>query len=139
MPSILYALGLESSLRSLFSEFREHTDIKIDFFNRNVGKRFDKEKELAIYRIVQEALNNIIKHAEAKNVSVNLLKKGNVLSLSVEDNGIGFDQDKAMKISKGKGPLGLVIMRERAMQLDGELTIESLLGKGTHILAEIPI
>jgi PAS domain S-box-containing protein len=139
MPSILYALGLESSLRSLFSEFREHTDIKIDFFNRNIGKRFDKEKELAIYRIVQEALNNIVKHAEAKNVSVNLLKKGNVLSLSVEDNGVGFDQDKAMKISKDKGSLGLVIMRERAMQLDGELTIESLLGKGTHILAEIPI
>ena len=139
MPSILYALGLESSLRSLFSEFREHADIKIDFFNRNIGKRFDKEKELAIYRIVQEALNNIIKHAEAKNVSVNLLNKGNVLSLSVEDNGVGFDQDKAMKISKGKGPLGLVIMRERAMQLDGELTIESLLGKGTHVWAEIPI
>ena len=139
MPGILDALGLVPSLRSLLNEFRELTDIKIDFFNRNVQKRFDKEKELAIYRIVQEALNNIVKHAEAKNVYVSLLKKGNVLSLSVEDNGVGFDQDKAMKISKGKGPLGLVIMRERAMQLDGELTIESLLGKGTHILAEIPI
>ena len=139
MPSILDPLGLVPSLRALLSEFREQTDIKIDFFNRNVQKRFDKEKELAIYRIVQEALNNIIKHAEAKNVYVNLLKKGNVLSLSVEDNGVGFDQEKAMKITKGKGPLGLVIMRERAMQLDGELTIESFLGKGAHLLAEIPI
>ena len=139
MPSILYPLGLVSSLRSLLNEVREHTDIKIDFFNRNVPKRFDREKELAIYRIVQEALNNIIKHAEAKTVYVSLLKKGNVLSLSVEDDGVGFDQDKAMKISKGKGPLGLVIMQERAMQLDGELTIESFLGKGTHLLAEIPI
>ena len=139
MPSILDALGLVSSLRALLNEFREHTDIKIDFFNRNIGKRFDKEKELAIYRIVQEALNNIIKHAEAKNVYVNLLKKGNVLSLSVEDDGVGFDQDREMKISKGKGPLGLVIMQERALQLDGELTIESSLDKGTHILAEIPI
>jgi signal transduction histidine kinase len=70
---------------------------------------------------------------------VNLLKKGNVLSLSVEDNGVGFNQDKAMKVSKGKGPLGLVIMPERTMQLDGELTIESFLGKGTHLLVEIPI
>ena len=139
MPGILDALGLVSSLHSLLNEFRKHTDIKIDFFNRNVGKRFDKEKEIAIYRIVQEALNNIIKHAKAKNVYVSLLKKGNVLSLSVEDNGVGFDQDKAMKISKGKGPLGLVIMRERAMQLDGELTIESKMGKGTHLLAEVPI
>ena len=139
MPSILDALGLVSSLRALLNEFREHTDIKIKFFNRNVPKRFDQEKELAIYRIVQEALNNIIKHAKAKNVHVSLLKKGNVLFLSVEDDGVGFDQDKKMKISKGKGPLGLVIMQERAMQLDGELTIESSLGKGTHLLAEIPI
>jgi len=139
MPSILDALGLVSSLRALLNEFREHTDIKIDFFNRKVPKRFDREKELAIYRIVQEALNNIIKHAKAKTVYVSLLKKGNVLSLSVEDDGVGFDQHKAMKISKGKGSLGLVIMQERALQLDGELTIESLLGKGTHILAEIPI
>ena len=139
MPSILDALGLVSSLRTLLNEFREHTDIKIDFFNRNVPKRFDQEKEIAIYRIVQEALNNIIKHAKAKNVYVSLLKKGKVLSLSVEDNGVGFDQDKATKILNGKGPLGLVIMRERAMQLDGELTIESKMGKGTHLLAEIPI
>ena len=139
MPSILDALGLVSSLRALLNEFREHTDIKIKFFNRNVPKRFDQEKELAIYRIVQEALNNIIKHAKAKNVHVSLLKKGSVLFLSVEDDGVGFDQDKKMKISKGKGPLGLVIMRERAMQLDGELTVESSLGKGTHLLAEIPI
>jgi len=139
MPSILDALGLVPSLRSLLNEFRELTDIKIGFFNRNVQKRFDREKELAIYRIVQEALNNIVKHAKAKNVYVSLLKKGAVLSLSVEDNGVGFDQNKAMKISKGKGPLGLVIMRERALQLDGELTIESILGKGTHLLVEIPI
>ena len=139
MPGILDALGLVSSLRTLLDEFKEHTDLKIDFFNRNVRKRFDLEKELAIYRIVQEALNNIIKHAKAKNVYVSLLKKDNVLFLSVEDDGVGFDQDKAMKISKGKGPLGLVIMRERAMQLDGELTIESFLGKGTHLLVEIPV
>ena len=139
MPGILDVLGLVSSLRTLLDEVREHTDLKIDFFNRNIRKRFDHETELAIYRIVQEALNNIIKHAKAKNVYVSLLKKGNVLVLSVEDDGVGFDQDKAMKISKGKGPLGLVIMQERAMQLDGELTIESFLGKGTHLLAEIPI
>jgi PAS domain S-box-containing protein len=139
MPGILDALGLVSSLRTLLDEFREYTDLKIDFFNRNVPKRFDQEKELAIYRIVQEALNNIIKHAKAKNIYVSLLKKGNVLFLSVEDDGVGFDQDKEMKISKGKGPVGLVIMRERAMQLDGELTIESKMGKGTHLLVEIPI
>ncbi len=139
MPGILNSLGLEPSLRELFNEVRENANIKINFFVRNVPKRFDQAKELAIYRIVQEALTNIVKHAKAKNVFVNLLKKGNAISLSVEDDGIGFDQEKAMKISKGKGPLGLVIMRERAIQLDGELTIESQMGKGTHLLMDMPI
>ncbi len=139
MPGILDALGLLPSLRELFNEVQERRDIKIIFFNQNVPKRFDQAKELAIYRIVQEALNNIVKHAEAKNVFVNLLKKGNAISLSVEDDGIGFDQEEAMIISKGKGSLGLIIMRERAIQLDGELTVESQVGSGTNLLMEVPI
>ena len=139
MPGILDSLGLSPSLRELFNEAKEHTDIKINFFKRNVPKRFDQAKELAVYRIVQEALTNIVKHAQAKNVFVNLLKKDNAISLSVEDDGIGFDQEETMKISKGKGPLGLIIMRERAIQLGGEFTIESQIDKGTHVLAEIPL
>ncbi len=59
--------------------------------------------------------------------------------MSVEDDGSGFDQDKVMKPSKGKGPFGLLIMRERAEQLDGEFTIESQAGKGAHLLVEIPL
>ena len=78
-------------------------------------------------------------HAQAKNVFVNLVKKDEKISLSVEDDGVGFDQAKVMKISKKKGPLGLLIMRERAVQLDGEFTIESRIGKGTHLLVEIPL
>jgi signal transduction histidine kinase len=138
MPGILDVLGLLPSLQELFNEFIEHTDIKIDFFNRNVGKRFDKEKELAIYRIVQEALNNITKHARAKNVYVSLLKKGEVISLSVEDDGVGFDSDKEIKITNRKFQLGLLIMQERAIQLGGKFTMESQIGKGTHLLVEIP-
>ena len=138
MPGILDVLGLLPSLQELFNEFIEHTDIKIDFFNRNVPKRFDKEKELAIYRIVQEALNNVTKHAKAKNVYVSLLKKGEVISLSVEDDGVGFDSDKEIKITKRKSQLGLLIIQERAIQLGGKFTMESQPGKGTHLLVEIP-
>jgi len=138
MPGILDVLGLLPSLQELFNEFIDHTDIKIDFFNRNVPKRFDKEKELAIYRIVQEALNNITKHAKAKNVYVSLLKKGEVISLSVEDDGVGFDLDKEIKITKRKFQLGLLIMQERAIQLGGKFAMESQIGKGTHLLVEIP-
>ncbi len=138
-PTMIDTLGLVSSLRQLFDEIRQQTDMKIRFFSKGIPKRFDKEKELAIYRIVQESLSNILKHAQAKEVFVNLIKKDENLILSVEDDGIGFDQDKVMKPSKGKRPFGLLIMRERAVQLDGEFTIESQAGKGTHVLVEIPL
>jgi PAS domain S-box-containing protein len=138
-PRILETLGLESSLRELFNEIQKGADIQLHFFSGNIPHLFGREKELAVYRIAQEALANVLKHARATSVYVNLVKKEEVLSLSVEDDGVGFIQDEAVKISEWKGPLGLVIMRERAMQLGGELHIESQPGKGTLVLAEIPI
>ncbi len=138
-PSMLDTLGLVASLRGLFSDIEMDTNMEIKFFSRNIPKRFNQEKELALYRITQEALANIIKHARAKKVFVNLVKKGTLLSLSVEDDGVGFDQEKIMNTVKREGTLGLLIMRERAIQLDGECTIESQIGKGTHVLVEIPI
>jgi len=138
-PTMIDALGVKSSLRNLFSEIKQQTGMEIRFFNRGIPKRFEEEKELAIYRIAQESLTNVIRHARAKNVFVNLVKKDDKLSLSVEDDGVGFDQNKVMKTSKRKGPLGLFIMRERAIQLDGEFTIESQPGKGAHVLVEIPL
>jgi len=138
-PTMIDALGIVSSFKNLFSEIKQQTGMEIRFFNRRTPKRFEEEKELAIYRIAQEALTNIIRHARAKNVFVNLVKKDDKLSLSVEDDGVGFNIDKAMKTTKGKGPLGLLIMKERAIQLDGEFTIESQPGKGTHVLVEIPL
>ena len=138
-PSILESLGLVPALHELFDEAETDTNMNIKFFNRNVPKRFAPEKELAIYRITQEALSNIISHARGKKVFVNLTKKNKTLSLSIEDDGVGFDKDRVMKVSRGRGPFGLLIMRERAEQLDGEFTLESRVGKGTHLLVEIPL
>jgi len=138
-PGMLDALGLLPSLRELFNEIQRQTDMEIHFFSRNIPKRIAPENALAIYRIAQEALSNVIRHARAKNIFVNLIKKGEKLSLSAEDDGVGFDQDKVMTFSKKKGPLGLLIMRERAEQLDGDFTLESQIGKGTHLLVEIPL
>ena len=138
-PAMIEALGVVSSLRELFNEIQNQTDIEIRFFSRGIPKRFEEAKELAVYRIAQEALTNIIRHARARNIFVNLVKKDKKLLLSVEDDGVGFDQDKVMEPSKRNRSLGLLIMRERAVQLDGEFTIESQPGKGTHLLAEIPI
>jgi PAS domain S-box-containing protein len=138
-PSMLDALGLVPSIRGLFNEIQRQTHIEINFFSRNVPKRFVPEKELALFRIAQEAINNIVKYARAKKVFVNLVKKDEELSLSVEDDGIGFDQKKIMETTGKELPLGLLIMRERAEQLDGEFILESQTGKGTHILVEIPL
>jgi PAS domain S-box-containing protein len=138
-PGILDALGLVPSLRELFSEIKRQTDIEIKFFSRGIPERFAPDKEVAIYRIAQEALTNIIRNANAKNVFVNLVRKDENLSLSVEDDGVGFDPDEVMGASKGQSPFGLLIMRERAEQLDGEFTLESRIGKGTHVLVEIPL
>jgi signal transduction histidine kinase len=138
-PGMLDALGLLPSLRELFSEIQRQTDIEIHFFRRNIPKRIAPEKELAIYRITQEALTNVIKHARAKEVFVNLIRKEKNISLSIEDDGVGFNPDKTMKGMKRKGPLGLLIMQERAIQADGNFTLESQIGKGTHVLVEIPI
>lgn len=138
-PGMLDALGLVPSIRELFNEIKRYMDIDIKFFIRNIPKRFASEKELAIYRIAQEAMSNIVNHAKAKKVFVNLVGKDGKLSLSVEDDGIGFDQKKIMKTTARGLPFGLLIMRERAEQIDGDFTLESQPGKGTHVLAEIPL
>ena len=138
-PTMLDSLGLIPSLRSLFDEIKKHADIEVHFFTQKMPKKFDKEYELAIFRVVQEAISNIVKHAQAKNAFINLLKKENVISLTVEDDGIGFDTQKAMRLKKRKGPLGLIIMRERIIQLDGDFTIDSRIGGGTHLLVELPL
>jgi signal transduction histidine kinase len=138
-PRMLEALGLVSSLRELFDEIEDDTGLKVKFFHRNIPKGFDHEKELNLYRIVQEAIHNVLKHSRAENIHVNLCKKRNAVSLSVEDDGIGFDQGRVMKISKRNIPLGISIMHERAAQLEGDFTIESQIGKGTQVLVEIPL
>jgi PAS domain S-box-containing protein len=138
-PGMLDALGLVPSLRGLFNEIQRQTDIEIHFFSRNVPKRFAPEKELAFFRIAQESMNNIVKYARAKEVFVNLVKKDEEVSLSIEDDGIGFDPKRVTQTAGEGLPLGLLIMQERAEQLEGDFTLESQAGKGTHLLVEIPL
>ena len=139
IPGIIENLGLIPSLRALFNDIQARNNVVIYFFSRGLSKRFNHEKELAVYRIVQESLTNVIKYAQAGYIYVNLIKKRRVISLSVEDDGVGFETSEAMRISQTKRHLGLHIMRERAIQLGGEFIIESRLGEGTHVLVELPL
>ena len=138
-PSMLDDLGLVPCVRTLVENIAETTKLKIHFYAKGVPKRLNEEKELGFYRIAQEAINNIIKHARATEVFISLIKKEKTLSLSVEDNGVGFKVDRVTKARKGKGLLGLLIMQERAAPLGGKLSIDSRRGEGTHILVEIPL
>jgi PAS domain S-box-containing protein len=138
-PETLDALGLSASMRSLINDIKNQAGIEVTFFEREIPIKFNAQKELALYRIVQEAFTNIIKHSQAQNVFVNLVRKGKVLNLSVEDDGIGFEPSAMSKL-KGKGaPLGLIFMKERAIQAGGKFTIESQKGKGSLLIVEIPI
>ena len=139
-PSMIDTLGLVPALRDLFKEIKQQRNIEIHFFTRDVPQRFDQEKEVAIFRVAQEALCNVVKHSQAKNCFVNLVRKGNFLTLSVEDDGCGFDEaKKKVCASKSKVPLGLLFMQERVVQLNGEFSVESRAREGVHLLVELPL
>ncbi len=139
MPSMIETLGLVPALQALVDDVRASSSLDVHFFSTGVSGRFDHEKELALYRIAQESLNNVVKHSRARRVDVNLIEKEGMASLSVEDDGVGFAPDEDANALWRGGPLGLHIMRARAVQFGGDLTIESRPGEGVHVLAEIPL
>ncbi len=138
-PSVLSTLGLVSSIKELLSDIEESTGMDINLFTHNIPSTLGKEKELAIYRITQEAMNNIVKHTHATTVHVNLVMKDNKIALSIEDNGTGFDPERIMEYKEGQSPFGILIMQERAEQQNGEFRIESEKEKGTYVSVEIPV
>jgi PAS domain S-box-containing protein len=138
-PSVLDRLGLIPSIRTLLDNMREHSSIEVDLFSGDFSKRIHREVELALFRIAQEALMNVVKHALAARVFLSITKKDGAITLSIEDDGVGFDYDEIVKDQDSSEALGLLIMKERAVMLGGEVRIESRPGKGTHVIAEIPI
>jgi PAS domain S-box-containing protein len=139
-PSTLDTLGFLASIRSLIFTIQEQADFEIHLFTRGLPERLESEKELALYRIVQEALTNILKHSKADEVFINLTSRHGAVVLTVEDDGTGFDYHEIRDGAHRKeSPLGITIMRERAVQCDGSFRIESQPGKGTQVMVEIPI
>lgn len=138
-PSILEDLGLSAAIEWLISDFAKHYKMKIVFDSENVDDYFSSEHQIIIYRIFQEILSNIGKHAEASKVSVKVEKKDKVIAFSVQDNGKGFDIDKiSAKNSTEKG-MGLAAMHERALIVGSSLHIATQDNKGTRISFTVPI
>jgi signal transduction histidine kinase len=137
-PDLLDTLGLAPAIRSMVEGFQKVSGLRIHTHCKWPDQTIDPEKSLALYRITQEALTNVAKHAGATEVFVTLIRKNSSFQLSVEDNGNGFNYDALEKDTSDKGPLGIRIMRERAVLVGGDLTVESKIGTGTNVVAEIP-
>ena len=138
-PTVLDDLGLSSALNSLLNDFSERTDIIVKYNDETQGKGFSYEIETAFYRIVQEALTNIEKHAKsAKNVSLNITQKRSFVSLSISNDGLGFNKQTLDKTNPERG-LGLRNMVDRTELLEGHLTVNSSMDKGTTVIVNIPV
>jgi signal transduction histidine kinase len=132
-PRALDDFGLEAALERLVERTAARAEIAIEL-EVELRDRLTMDIETAVYRMVQEALTNVIKHAQAKRVSVVLARREGFLTVLVEDDGVGLDLDPRV----GEG-FGLVAMRERLALIGGRLDVESRAGSGTVLRASVPL
>jgi signal transduction histidine kinase len=135
-PPSLDRFGLVPALEQLVASFRKQTGLQVELLVHGFGEeRLPGSLETALYRVIQEALTNVLRHAHASRVAVALHQRGDAVVAMVEDDGVGFDPDEAAR----RGRLGLLGVRERAEMLGGSLAIESKPGKGTIMLVQAPV
>ncbi|OGA66143.1 MAG: hypothetical protein A3F77_16605 [Betaproteobacteria bacterium RIFCSPLOWO2_12_FULL_67_28] len=133
-PPMLDDLGLGPALRWVAGEFSRRTDIPARLHVQGTERRIDRQNEIALLRIVQEALNNVVKHARAGQVEITLGWQTDAVRVEVADDGAGFARSE----SDGRRGFGLVTMRERIQAAGGLLDVQSAAGKGTRVRALVP-
>jgi two-component system sensor histidine kinase UhpB len=138
-PSALDDLGLLPALRWYIKEYQQKFNIEVDFQSLGLKERLPSEMETVLYRIVQESLTNIAKHAQAHKVAIMLRDDGDAVNASIVDDGIGFDLEQLQRTPGQERGLGLAGMHERALLLNGSLNIEAQPGQGTRVKVHIPI
>ncbi len=145
-PTALDDLGLEAAVRQLVADWSARTGVATDF--QAIGltdRRFPLETETALYRVAQEALTNVAKHAAARRIAVVVGRNDDHAVAVIEDDGIGFDPDgdgrnpPSVAVPGERGRLGLLGMRERVALAGGVLEVESARGQGTTVIARIPL
>ena len=137
-PSHLDDLGLSAALRWYAGRVQEHASISIRVDITGEETDLDDAVKITIFRIIQESLNNVIKHAQASHVNIRLCFEERNVRIDVWDNGVGFDLDQAQQKSTSRPTLGLAGMEERAALLGGNVSIQSRPGYGTQVEALIP-
>lgn len=139
-PSLLDDLGLVAALRSQVQQTEQRTDASIELVINGHRRRLEPQLETIVFRIVQEALSNIIKHAQANNVIVQLTYSDAALDVAIEDDGCGFDvTSKLEPVTQRRNGWGLLGIRERVALATGSCTIESQSGAGTRIDVHLPL
>jgi signal transduction histidine kinase len=134
-PSTLDALGLTAAMEWQAQEFQSHTAIRCQVHLPDEDLNLDPERSTALFRLFQESLTNVARHAHASLVQADLRIQGDTLMLSVHDNGRGFNTSQ----SEGRGSLGLLGMKERVLLLGGKFELDSAPGRGTTLTFQIPL
>ena len=133
-PPVLEHRGLVPALMEFVKAWSDRFGVSAHFHSTLDEVRLDRDVENNLYRVTQEALTNVAKHAHATHVSVLLDRRGSILSLVIEDNGCGFDTAAV----DGSSGLGLISMRERAALIGAELLVDSTVGRGTTAIVRLP-
>jgi signal transduction histidine kinase len=131
-PPVLEREGLAAALQNRLYSVEHRAGLKTSL-NSNLEERFPPVVEEGLYRIAHEALNNTLKHSQAKEVLVSIQQDGQTIILEIADNGIGFEPESACR----DGCLGLASMRERALDQGWQFTVDSSPGNGTRIHVEV--
>lgn len=135
MPNAIVDFGLEAALKGLCENTKKYTALVVDFqYVKEVDRKLNFDITIAVFRIVQEGFNNIIKHAGASHVTLHVLEKEDEIYMILRDDGQGFEEQRV-----AKNGMGLRSMKERAKLLDGNMEIHSTPGKGTIVEMHIPI
>lgn len=138
-PSMLDDLGLASALRWMAEQTAQRSGLVIRFEPDLTGERLAPEIEIAVFRIAQEALTNIVRHAHARSVQMTLQYEGDALVLNVQDDGCGFDLAAVRARAAAGGSMGVLGMEERATLIGAELLVESTAGQGSRLRLRCPL
>jgi signal transduction histidine kinase len=139
-PPGLDALGLPAAIENLLHDWSERNGITADLeYIGAAGERYPAELEITLFRVVQEALTNVVKHARASHIAVVLERRGGTLSIIMEDDGDGFDVGVVLASPEKARRLGIKGMRERMVRMGGTLEIESAPGAGACVFIRVPV
>jgi signal transduction histidine kinase len=137
-PTVLDDLGLIPALHTFMKHFKAETGIQISLSAFAAVEQLDADKRTVLYRVAQEALTNIARHAQASRAEVKLQKLDGAVCMTITDDGKGFQVDRVAYAQKSER-LGLLSMRERLEIVGGNFTVTSVPGKGTTVLAQVPL